>query len=85
MPLSCLGALARTFRTMLSKVERKEVSALFLISGGEASGLSPLIVMSVVGFLSTSFIGLRRVIYTLSLLCVFIKEGCWVLSSLLTR
>ena len=82
---SCLIAVARTSNTLLNKSGESKHSCLVPDLRGEAFSLCPLSMMLAVSFSHLVFIMLKYATSIPTLLYVFIKNGCWLLSNGLNR
>ena len=78
---SCLIALARSSNTMLNKSGERGHPCLVPDLSGEALSFCPLSVMLAVGLSYMAFIMLRNAPSIPTLLSVFIRNGCCILSN----
>ena len=77
----CLIAVARTSNTMLNRSDERGHPFLFPDLSGKALSFCPLSVMLAVGLSYMAFIMLRNAPSLPTLLSVFIRNGCCILSN----
>ena len=78
---SCLIAVARTSNTMLNRSDERGHPCLVTDLSGKALSFYPLSVMLSVGLSYKAFIMLRNAPCIPTLLSVFIRNGCCILSN----
>ena len=78
---SCLIAVARTSNAMLNRSGKRGHPCLVPDLSGKALSFCPLSMMSAVGLLYMAFIMLRNAPSIPTLMSVFIRNGCCILSN----